>query len=106
MSIKSKDKKVPDIRVIFLLGVFLGIPIIVFISWLVANNELGNLFKMFIIIFSVFLVTLLYRFIRYLFTVKTDKEKMSFIRYIFVQSISLIITLIIIGLIVFWIQFI
>ena len=104
MAIDKKNKKIPDIRVIFLLGVFIGIPIIVFISWIVANNEFGNIVKMIIVFISAVLVTLIYRVIRYFFTVRSDKGKMSFFKYILVQSVSLIITLIVIWFIVAWLK--
>ena len=35
---KNEKNKIPDFRVVFLMFVFLGLPIIVFLNWLTINN--------------------------------------------------------------------
>ena len=53
---KNEKNKIPDFRVVFLMFVFFGLPIIVFLNWLTINNEVSILIKMITIIICVFLI--------------------------------------------------
>ena len=102
---KNKKNKSLDFRVFFLMIVFLGFPIILFFNWLSINNEISILIKMITIIICVFLITVSYRAIRYFFMMRSERTKINLLGYVVVQSVSLVITLIIIGIIVACIQF-
>lgn len=101
---KNEKNKIPDFRVVFLMFVFLGLPIIVFLNWLTINNEVSILIKMITIIICVFLITVSYRAIRYFLFKHCGKTKINLVGYIVVQCVSLVITLIMMGIIVACIQ--
>ena len=101
---KNEKNKIPDFRVVFLMFVFLGLPIIVFLNWLTINNEVSILIKMITIIICVFLITVSYRAIRHFFFKHCGKTKINLVGYVVVQCVSLVITLIMMGIIVACIQ--
>lgn len=103
---KKRNIVITDVGLILLVTVFIVLPIVLFLNWIVRNDELIMLIKILTILISVFFITVLYRAIRCFFLVKSEKTKINLVGYIVVQSVSLIITLIIIGIIVASIQLI